>query len=138
MNAPGNVPSSQPPARLLIANRGEIAIRIARAADDLGLERVAVYAAEDHTAVSARDKSITSWHVDGDIKNPISEPTFRIADADKPLSMRNRLSSVDALEPKKKEEKFTIVCLHNTAQAAAVAQAALSLGRTRSDAEYRS
>ncbi len=33
--------------RLLIANRGEIAIRIARAAGDLGLSTVAVYSADD-------------------------------------------------------------------------------------------
>lgn len=34
-------------SKILIANRGEIAIRIARAASDLGLETVAVYAQED-------------------------------------------------------------------------------------------
>jgi acetyl/propionyl-CoA carboxylase alpha subunit/acetyl-CoA carboxylase carboxyltransferase component len=33
--------------RLLIANRGEIAVRIARAAEDIGIETVAVYAADD-------------------------------------------------------------------------------------------
>ena len=33
--------------RLLIANRGEIAIRIARAAAELGLPSVAVYADDD-------------------------------------------------------------------------------------------
>ena len=33
--------------RLLIANRGEIALRIARTAGDLGLETVGVHAPED-------------------------------------------------------------------------------------------
>ena len=44
--------------RVLIANRGEIAIRIARAASSLGIESVAVYAPVDslalHTAVCDR------------------------------------------------------------------------------------
>ena len=40
--------------RLLIANRGEIAIRIARAASELGLETVAVYAAEDTRSLHVR------------------------------------------------------------------------------------
>ena len=45
-----------PIAKILIANRGEIAIRIARAAADLGLGTVAVYAEDDaaslHTSVA--------------------------------------------------------------------------------------
>ena len=42
-------------SRILIANRGEIAIRIARAATDLGLHTVAIYSEDDaqslHTGV---------------------------------------------------------------------------------------
>lgn len=37
-------------SRVLIANRGEIALRIVRAAADLGLESVAVYTAADENA----------------------------------------------------------------------------------------
>ncbi|MFW6094538.1 MAG: acetyl-CoA carboxylase biotin carboxylase subunit, partial [Pseudomonadota bacterium] len=40
--------------RLLIANRGEIAIRIARAAADLGIETVAVYTDDDATSLHVR------------------------------------------------------------------------------------
>jgi acetyl/propionyl-CoA carboxylase alpha subunit/acetyl-CoA carboxylase carboxyltransferase component len=40
--------------KLLIANRGEIAIRIARAASELGLETVAVYASEDARSLHVR------------------------------------------------------------------------------------
>jgi len=38
---------------LLIANRGEIAIRIARAAGELGLRTVAVYSADDAASLHA-------------------------------------------------------------------------------------
>jgi acetyl/propionyl-CoA carboxylase alpha subunit/acetyl-CoA carboxylase carboxyltransferase component len=42
------------PARLLIANRGEIAIRIARAAADLGIVSVGVYAEDDAACLHVR------------------------------------------------------------------------------------
>lgn len=59
---------------LLIANRGEIAIRIARAAADLGLRSVAVYSQDDgaslHTRVAdeaiALEKSGAQAYLDGD------------------------------------------------------------------------
>ncbi|MFC0282513.1 carboxyl transferase domain-containing protein [Camelimonas abortus] len=41
-------------SRLLIANRGEIAIRIARAASELGLHSVAVYAEDEASALHVR------------------------------------------------------------------------------------
>ncbi len=40
-------PSTTPLKKLLIANRGEIAVRIARAADELGIETLAVYTTDD-------------------------------------------------------------------------------------------
>ena len=40
--------------RLLIANRGEVAIRIARAAADLGIATVGVYAEDDATCLHVR------------------------------------------------------------------------------------
>ncbi|MGL4287865.1 MAG: biotin carboxylase N-terminal domain-containing protein, partial [Phreatobacter sp.] len=40
--------------KLLIANRGEVAVRIARAASELGIETVAVYAAEDAASLHVR------------------------------------------------------------------------------------
>ena len=39
---------------LLIANRGEIAIRIARAAADLGLKSVAIYSEDDANSLHTR------------------------------------------------------------------------------------
>ncbi|MEI7775764.1 MAG: biotin carboxylase N-terminal domain-containing protein, partial [Verrucomicrobiota bacterium] len=46
---PKLVPVSAPtaPKKLLVANRSEIAIRIMRAATELGLRTVAIYAQED-------------------------------------------------------------------------------------------
>ena len=46
--------------RLLIANRGEIALRIIRACAELGIESVAVYSAADAKAphVAAADRAV--------------------------------------------------------------------------------
>jgi len=51
--------------RILIANRGEIAIRILRACEELGLEHVVVYTPEDrysmHVRLAAKALQISSY-----------------------------------------------------------------------------
>ena len=43
-----------PVEKLLIANRGEIAIRIARAAEELGIPSVAIYSTDDHSSLHTK------------------------------------------------------------------------------------
>jgi acetyl/propionyl-CoA carboxylase alpha subunit len=50
----GARPPARPIRRLLIANRGEIAIRIARTAAELGIETVAVYSRDEAAALHPR------------------------------------------------------------------------------------
>lgn len=47
-------PAARPIRRLLIANRGEIAIRIARTAAELGIETIAVHARDDAASLHTR------------------------------------------------------------------------------------
>ncbi len=61
--------SSIPPKKLLIANRSEIAIRIMRAATELGLRTVAIYAQEDRFSMH-RFKADEAYVV-GEGKGPV-------------------------------------------------------------------
>ena len=57
------------PRKLLVANRSEIAIRVFRAATELGLRTVAIYAAEDRLAIH-RFKADEAYVV-GEGKGPV-------------------------------------------------------------------
>src|ERR1051325_3162089 len=69
-----NVPAALPPAgrlprRLMVANRSEIAIRVFRAATELGFRTVAIYAQEDRLAIH-RFKADEAYLV-GEGKGPV-------------------------------------------------------------------
>ena len=65
--------------RVLIANRGEIAIRVARAAEALGIESVSVYAPADalslHIRVTTESRALRS-------KAPSNDPVRAYLDVD--------------------------------------------------------
>ncbi|MEO8600173.1 MAG: biotin carboxylase N-terminal domain-containing protein, partial [bacterium] len=65
-----SIPSSRPIHKILVANRSEIAIRVMRAAAELGIRTVAIYAAEDRFGLH-RFKSDESYLV-GEGKKPIA------------------------------------------------------------------
>src|SRR5215204_3186426 len=60
----------KPPKKLLVANRSEIAIRIFRAATELGMRTVAIYAQEDRLSVH-RFKADEAYLV-GQGKGPVA------------------------------------------------------------------
>ena len=63
--------------RLLVANRGEIAIRVMRAANELGIRTIAIYSREDRFSLH-RTKADESYLV-GEGKGPV-EAYLDIAD----------------------------------------------------------
>ena len=58
--------------RVLIANRGEIAIRIARAAASLGMESVAIFASADEAALHTRSATLAQPIGAGSGSDPVS------------------------------------------------------------------
>jgi acetyl-CoA/propionyl-CoA carboxylase biotin carboxyl carrier protein len=77
--------------KVLIANRGEIAVRIARACSDYGVDSVAVYADSDASAVHTR-AATESWGLNGDT------PATTYLDATKLIDIARR-SGADAVHP---------------------------------------
>ena len=78
--------------KLLIANRGEIAVRLIRAAKELGIKTVAIFAKEDEFAVH-RFKADEAYQV-GEGKAPIAA-YLDIAD----IIRIAKQAGVDAIHP---------------------------------------
>jgi pyruvate carboxylase len=87
-----NPPASQRIRSILVANRGEIAIRVMRAASELGLRTVAIYSQEDRFSLH-RTKADESYLAGRD-KGPV-EAYLDIAD----ILRIAREAGVDAIHP---------------------------------------
>src|SRR6201996_5883660 len=77
--------------KILIANRGEIAVRVIRACREMGIESVVVYSDADRRALHVR-KSDYAYHIG---PSPASESYLRI---DKILEVAKR-SGAEAIHP---------------------------------------
>jgi len=77
--------------RILIANRGEIALRVIRTAQEMGIETVAVYSDADRTALHVR-KASRAEHIGG------SKPSESYLDAKRVIEVAKR-TGCDALHP---------------------------------------
>ncbi|MFT4762387.1 MAG: pyruvate carboxylase, partial [Saprospiraceae bacterium] len=82
----------QPFTRLLVANRGEIAIRVLRAASELKLKTVAIYTFEDRYSLH-RYKADESYQIGGD-----DEPLRPYLDIEEILRVA-KMNDVEAIHP---------------------------------------
>src|SRR5688500_10448543 len=87
----GTGPLATPFRKILIANRGEIAIRIIRACRELGLDTVAIYSDVDRDAMHVRYAS-DAYHIG---PPPARDSYLRM---DKILDVAKR-SGADAIHP---------------------------------------
>ena len=87
------MPQTRPIRSLLVANRGEIAIRVMRAASELGIRTVSVYSQEDRFSLH-RMKADESYLV-GDGQGRRSRPTSTSTTSSASRARR----SVDAVHP---------------------------------------
>ncbi len=89
---PAEMPSSRPIRKLLVANRGEIAIRVFRSAHELGIRTVAIYSHEDRFALH-RFKADESYRV-----GKTGEPIRAYLDIDGIAALAKK-HEVDAVHP---------------------------------------
>src|SRR6478672_5471674 len=91
---PGAVPAapSKPIRKILVANRGEIAIRVFRTAHELGIRTVAIYSHEDRFALH-RFKADEAYRV-----GRPGEPIRSYLDIDAIVTLA-RQNEIDAIHP---------------------------------------
>ena len=66
-------------SRILIANRGEIALRIHRAAHEMGIETVAVHSTADADAMHVRTKSAQALNGETVTDHNRAVPAYAVA-----------------------------------------------------------